>query len=167
MKTKLLFLDIDGVLNHQLFYEEKNQIERHKEVGYPMCDIDFKKIELLNQFVKDTRVKIVSTSTWRKNITLEGIQQLFKDAGFKGEIIGVTSVLKMDNATMPRGVEIYEYLESCQTIDIPYVIFDDDSDMLLSQKKNFFLVDSYCGLTLNIIRKATNFLNGKSDYKYA
>lgn len=35
-----------------------------------------------------------------------------------------------------------------------YVIFDDDSDMLLWQKDNFIKIDDYCGLTPSAIYKA-------------
>lgn len=30
---KIIFLDIDGVLNHQLHYKEKRQTDRYKEEG--------------------------------------------------------------------------------------------------------------------------------------
>ena len=41
---------------------------------------------------------------------------------------------------------------------IKYIIFDDDSDMLLWQRENYFRVDPYCGLAENIIHIATIFL---------
>jgi len=162
---KLIFLDIDGVLNHDLFYKEKSQDDRYKEVGYPDCDIDPKKIKLLNKLIKDTGAKVVisstwkKSSTWRKGRTVEILQDILDRNGFKGKIIGLTPCLYLEKNFMPRGIEIYSYLKDNQKHNTRYVIFDDDSDMMLWQKDNFFLVDNYCGLTPNIIYKATRFLN--------
>ena len=155
---KLIFLDIDGVLNHELIYREKSQDERYKEVGHPKCDLDPKKVELLNDLIYNTDAKVVIISTWRKGRNIGVLQGLLEWAGFKGEIIGITEVLTLPHAIVPRGVEIYNYLEECQSTDIQYIILDDDRDMLLRQKNNFFHVDSYCGLTPNIVRRAIKFL---------
>lgn len=45
--TKLIFLDIDGVLNHQIFYTTKSQAQRYKEEGHPLCELDAEKVGLL------------------------------------------------------------------------------------------------------------------------
>lgn len=159
MAEKLIFLDIDGVLNHELFYRAEDQQARYERVGYPYCDIDPDKVALLNVLVKDTGAKVVISSTWRKGKDISELQAILDWGGFKGEIIGKTPCLRLEKRSMPRGIEIYCYLEDNQDDNTSYVIFDDDSDMMLWQKNNFFLVDGYCGLTPNIIYKATRFLN--------
>jgi len=60
---KLIFLDIDGVLNYQLMWEEKRQCKRYEELlkGAPdgAHDICEKKVELLNELIKKTEAKVV------------------------------------------------------------------------------------------------------------
>jgi len=168
---KIIFLDIDGVLNHQIWFEKqcesKKQIDTEEQ--YEASMIDPKSVELLNKIIADTNAKVVISSSWRKTHTAEEIQALLDSKGFKGEIIGLTPVLyftglKDYNYSVPRGNEIKAWLETNKGIlgdkisKIKYVIFDDDSDMLLWQRANFFWVDPYCGLTPNIIYKARRFL---------
>lgn len=166
----LIFLDIDGVLNHQLFYEKYYKDGKNNTgVEHPLDDLDPTRIEFLNQLIKDTDAKVVISSTWRKYYTVEQLQGFLEARGFKGEIIGVTPSLGIKvhkNSkdayipSMPRGVEIYSYLQDNQDDNMSYVILDDDSDMMLWQTNNFFHVDSYAGLTPNIVYKATRFLKG-------
>ena len=164
---KLIFLDIDGVLNHELYYVEKHQQQRANEVGYPLSDIDPEKVKLLNELVEKTGAEVVISSSWRKGRTVEELSNLLKQAGFIGSVIGKTPSLYYDNdaskSTVPRGCEIEEFLYRTHGYDhfkrVNYVIFDDDSDMLLSQRENYFRVDGYCGLTNNIIWRASHKLN--------
>ena len=44
---RIIFLDIDGVLNNELMYIEKSQDQRYKENGYPYCDLNKDLIVLL------------------------------------------------------------------------------------------------------------------------
>ena len=158
---KFIFLDIDGVLNHQLFYQEKTQSERFKEVGLPYCDLDPKKIELLNSLIELTGAQVVISSTWRMRRTVEELQSILEWGGFVGTVIAKTPNLSYSKSwdSVPRGAEIQVWLDNTVKEDYRYVIFDDDSDMLLSQRESFFHVDGYCGLTPNIIYKASRYLN--------
>ena len=67
--------------------------------------------------------------------------------------------------SVPRGCEINAWLELNKNLfddnmsEASHVIFDDDSDMLYRQRENYFRVDSHCGLTPNIVYRATLFLN--------
>jgi hypothetical protein len=166
---KLIFLDIDGVLNHQLFYEKYYKDGKNNTgVEHPLDDLDPSRIEFLNQLIADTDAKVVISSTWRRYHTVEQLQGYLEARGFKGEIIGLTPVLNIgghspgkDSYTpsIPRGVEIYCYLKDNQEENRSYIILDDDSDMMLWQRSNYFHVDGYCGLTPNVVYKATNYLN--------
>jgi hypothetical protein len=166
---KIIFLDIDGVLNHELWFKEQRHKTAKTKLEYKLSMIDETKIELLNKLIEATRAKVVVSSTWRKNHTIEQLQKLFELKRFKGEIIGLTPILRFTGLkdytySVPRGNEIKAWLETNKGIlnnkmsKVPYVIFDDDSDMLLWQRENFFWVDPYCGLTPNIIYKAKRFL---------
>ncbi len=151
---KLIFLDIDGVLNSQLWFSaQENQQQA-------LCNIDPSKVELLNDLISTTGAKVVISSTWRMTTTIKDLQNILEQVKFKGEIIGFTPVLRLLKIAMPRGVEILCYLkENYEYDNFPYyVILDDKSDMLLCQRDNFFLVDPYCGLTPRIIYNAIRFL---------
>ena len=148
----IIFLDIDGVLNHQLFYEQRGEQYEPQPI-----DIDEKSMGLLNDLVKSCDGRIVISASCRKNHTLERLQYLFKTKGFKGEIIDVTPVLdynKLDvRYSVPRGCEIDVWLATHGKWNFKYAILDDDDDMLLQQKDNYFQVDDYCGITYNTIKK--------------
>jgi len=176
---KIIFLDIDGVLNSEVDF--KNYTDEEKERYH---DIAMRPLKLLDDLVTETKALIVVSSTWRsrshtwllrevldKPITdVDRLQMIFKQRGFKNwkSIIAVTPVLKSEG--MVRGNEIYYWIKhnekilNCNHNDFSsYVIFDDDSDMLLWQQKHFFKTDGYVGLTRNLCYKAKYFLNG---YKY-
>lgn len=178
--TKLVFLDIDGVLNHQLYYKEMRQHERRNtsEVLYPevgdgipimLSDIDSERVEFLNTLAEDVpNLYFIISSTWRQGRTIEELQNTFKLKGFKGNIIGKTPSFRLAdwNYTPPRGMEIACWLTHYAKgfdREIKYVIFDDDSDMLLWQKDNYFWIDPYVGITPNIIYQAKRFLKGEGS----
>ena len=160
--TKVIFLDIDGVLNYQLMWEEKVQHLRHKELpadtpkgAHDICE---KKVKLLNELIRSTDAKVVVSSSWRKNRSVESLQEVLDYKGFKGEIIGKTPYLNFAfdesfpyNYSVPRGCEIKAWLETnkvklnTKMSKVKYVILDDDSDMLYCQREQYFRIDGHCG----------------------
>ena len=168
---KIIFLDINGVLNHQLWFKEsyKKYKKCSTDKEYEDSMIDDSKVALLNELIKKTNAKVVISSSWRKEYTIKQMQTILERKGFKGEIIDSTPVLSFSGIkdykySVPRGNEIKAWLEINKGIlgdkisKVKYVIFDDDSDMLLWQREKYFWVDPYCGLTPNIIYKAERFL---------
>ena len=159
----IIFLDIDGCLNSELYYrkrghikhEELNDIKSHAE------DIDPEAIELLNDFIDKTKCEIVISSTWR-NLGVKFLQQVFEVKGFKHKILdttpyGCTGCL--------RGNEILQWIKNNEKLlgkyyseFNSYVIFDDDSDMLYWQKNNFMLIDGVTGITRTIMYRANRIL---------
>lgn len=158
---KIIFLDIDGVLNNEIMCSNPDW----KEKQY---NIDKRCINLLNYLIEKTEAKVVITSVWRHGKSIEELQKLFEEYGFKGNIIGYTP--SYGHESLVRGNEILGWLQDNQDrydgLDYNfknYVILDDDGDMLLCQKDNFIQVDYYSGLTPNIIWKAEKILN--KNYK--
>lgn len=142
---KLLFLDIDGVLNHSTFLhdEAKLRIEAGKEglivepeAFHGVHQIDPKAVELLNQIVERTGCRIVLSSSWRINNTVDEMNAILRVHGFKGEIVDRTpSTFQTDPATNKwscRGEEIQRWMKEA---DLPkdeevwFVILDDSNDM--------------------------------------
>ena len=155
----IIFLDIDGVLNHELFFKSWNQEGEQ---------LDVTRIALLNQLCIDANCDIVISSTWRMSGLDDCIAKL-KEYGATFNIIGATPILRFEGIV--RGCEIALWLEKnitedkygCRYYDFyKYVILDDDSDMLLNQHSHFFHVDAYAGLTPNICYKINRFLTHKT-----
>lgn len=154
---KVIFLDIDGVLNYQYMHTNT-----HDEIiGTFGGKLSRKCITQLNELVDKTDAKIVISSTWRVD---DGVEGYLVDAGVKADIIGKTPVLN-DRFSL-RGNEIHAWIvENEALIGEPYhnyhsfVILDDDSDMLLWHRENYFQTDTYTGLTPNIVYRAERFLN--------
>jgi hypothetical protein len=152
---KVIFLDIDGVLNSQKFYEETEDF---------MWDMFCPRaVKNLNEILEKTGAKIVVSSSWRLGRSIDGLKVLFTQNGVnESKIIGVTPKLHFHqkNYSVPRGCEIKHWLENnfVRIID-NYVIIDDDADMLLCQKDHFFKTNEYDGLTDAIKDKIINFLN--------
>jgi hypothetical protein len=155
-KTNIIFLDIDGVLNCQLFFEEcmKNNVKYNKLEHYKsqLCE---KRIKWFNDLCNETDSKVVISSTWRHGKTIEQLQSILNESGANFEIIDKTSI--SDHGI--RGVEIYEWINGHKLIVKNYAIIDDDSDMLLKQAKHFFQTDNYSGLTPTTCHKIKLFFN--------
>ena len=163
MNTKLIFLDIDGVLNNQLYYTSGRADERDFRTNIDPVSVGF-----LNTLIKNTDAKVIVTSTWRLGRTVGELQKILDDEGFTGEIIDRTKDLRRGNEgdSILRGNEILCYMKEhpevlgCSYSDYRhYVIFDDDTDMLYWHRYNFIKTDPYCGLTPSNIYEAQKILN--------
>jgi hypothetical protein len=157
---KIIFLDIDGVLNCEKAYRsgECNYVKWNWENGtedHHQSFCSWSK-ELLNKLIDETDAKIVISSTWRSS-GIEFMRKVWELEGMHGEIIGITPSFRGDinGYTIPRGCEIDYYLEhdlkfnhinwdkSVQQEYIErtgvenYIIIDDDSDMLYGQRNHF------------------------------
>lgn len=143
---KVIFLDVDGVLNH-----EGNFNPADNPGPYPVDDYC---VFLMGKVQLDTEAKIVVSSSWRHHPDgMDAIRAKFNDVIDK---TGHTDLYKYEDC--PRGVEIKEWLDSHPEVT-KYAIVDDDSDMLPEQKPNFFKTTFKLGLTPEIAEAITNHLN--------
>lgn len=131
---KIIFLDIDGVMN------SINERKLHPEDFGKMYGIDPKPVAILNDLVEKTGAEIVLSSTWRLD---ENYKEVMREAGIN--VIGRTPYL----GGQIRGEEIDLWLkEHGSDVDL-YAIIDDDSDMLPHQPH--FLTSGFeWGLTQEI-----------------
>lgn len=126
---KVIFLDIDGVLNCGRWIKElqggfDNPINQ-------MCPAA---VARLNRITDATRAKIVVSSTWRMAFMnrcaepLVSLQGCLRQYGITGDIIGMTP--RKENAVRNvRGKEIQAWLDEHYSEVDKYIIIDDDSDM--------------------------------------
>jgi hypothetical protein len=155
---KILFLDIDGVLNNESFLLSNAE----HSVGTNVADvweIDPSAITHLNRIVKETNCKIVLSSSWRFNWTAEATQQLLEHNGFNHHNVIIDTTPLVD--LICRGDEIFMWLmgEYGSIVNFPkFAIVDDDDDMK-KLSDNLFLTNFKNGLTSEIADKIINHLN--------
>ena len=167
---KLVFLDFDGVLNSSEFAAHlyRNNESAQDEKGLDLFDPQT--IDCMNRIVDATGAKIVVTSSWRY-LGLAKLQELWKERGLHGEIIGMTSLHVVDELILekglewleeemngsPRSEEIAHWLKS-YNIKANYVILDD-----LPMPKDFqphaVQVNPKVGLTDIEVKQAIQILN--------
>lgn len=163
MSRKIIFLDIDGVLNscgssvaqnaEYLKYINSNPVgnSEHAQTmnyaGSTASTIDKVAVGLLNEVCKTTGAYLVISSThriWCFDKVTAGFDTSYKPnlvlmenymrvLGVTAEVVGMTPRLQGS-----RGEEIDDWL-SRNTDVVKYVIIDDDSDMTNEQKSDHFI----------------------------
>jgi hypothetical protein len=155
---KLIFLDIDGVMNcedayraGECQYQEWTWEDGRKDHYQRFCSWSK---ELLNKLIDETDAKIVISSTWRMS-GIDFMKKVWEYEKMSGEIIGITPSIRANGISIPRGLEIkyflendmnfkhinWSYTEQKKKIEESgienYIIIDDDSDMLYGQRNHF------------------------------
>ena len=149
--TKILFLDIDGVLN------------RCGATPKDARGLEEPKVGLLEWILQRTGARVVLSSTWRKaDHLLQRISAVLASRGHP--ILDCTPVLDGQPApgsllytSVPRGSEIQAWLNDNPEV-ARFVILDDDADMgpLLPHLVNTY---SFTGLTPEIATECVARLN--------
>jgi len=135
---KVIFLDIDGVLNSiNDKFSQTLETQSH--------------LDLLGELVKKTNAKIVLSSSWR------GIPSLRKLVENKMKLINTEVIGATRSLPGTRGSEIKDWMKD-KDIE-SFVIIDDDKDMDELTETNLVLTDSNKGLQKEDIEKALKILN--------
>lgn len=166
---KIIFLDIDGVLNSGRSFIAFSHLAREADNNDPYymkitkATIDTVSVGLLNRVLRDFGAHIVLSSTHRMHFPegeskLEMIQDYLNYLGVEGHrCVGYTPRL---NAI--RGVEIKHWLDEAE-FDIEHMIILDDSSDFLPEQMEFHV---HCkgghGITEENYREMTR-LFGRED----
>lgn len=165
--SKVLFLDIDGVLNTE------RQQDRCKEAGLSYADnfgyaFDPVTVANLKRIVDETGADIVISSSW-KVWGLNTMQKLWTNRGLPGKVINVTPNTESDELMLSvdldmmlpagKGSEIKEWLETNGSQVTHYAILDDMDDMLPEQQSHFVQTDPTIGITEDDAQKAIAILS--------
>jgi hypothetical protein len=162
---KIVFLDVDGVLNYENFYALKmagRKTRIYVPEEYPQSEFCPLAIANLNKIVEKTNAKVVMSSTWRLGRSIETLQNLLESVGFNGEVIDKTPDLGDSALQRMRGRQIHKWLICHPEIE-SYVILDDDRDMLANQAKNFVKTHFKTGLDEMATNQAIEILNIRSN----
>lgn len=164
---KIIFLDIDGVLNVYCESRDKFGCTFHKHF-----------VDNLRWIIDQTNAKIVISSTWKFD-GLETMQKMWKYRNLPGKVIDITpnevDVVERGICEfydlVDRGFEIQQWINDHKIEN--YVIIDDDNDMLPYQRNNFVrtannsdhpdCIDIGYGLTKKCAEQVIKILNKKGE----
>lgn len=158
---KVIFLDIDGVLNTGWWYTQMDRNTPKDKYGYAF---DPNSVANLKKIIDETGANIVISSSW-KSFGLSELEEMWQDRGLPGKLIGITPNSVSDemllNADLDhmelfsiRGMEIKEWLTRHGKHVSNYVIIDDLDNMLPEQKSHFVKTDPEKGITNEDAEKA-------------
>lgn len=143
MKSRILFLDFDGVVNTPIWQPNigwSMNLPHHNKVN------NTKAIELISKFCKLFDFDIVVTSDWRLN---DNWRECLLNGGLDSD---VTILDKTDNLWQPgsnlcRGLEIRKWLEEHSEVEI-FIIIDDFIEDMLPEHRPFIIhTDEEVGFT--------------------
>lgn len=163
---KVIFLDIDGVLNTKWWYTQMDRNTPKDKYGYAF---DPSSVANLQKIVDETGADIVISSSW-KSFGLSELEDMWQDRGLPGKLIDITPNSVSDemllNADLDhmelfsiRGMEIKEWLDKHGKKVSHYVIIDDMDNFLLDQKFHFVQTDPEVGITEEDANMAIKILN--------
>jgi hypothetical protein len=140
--TKIIFLDIDGVLRtHKSDLEWSKKLSAHVYRGVNRL-FDKELVDNLNEVIFLTKAKIVVTSNWRIHLSLEELQKIFKERGVIGEVVGKTGLGHLKGGSpIPignRGLEISDWLDRNPVRK--YVIIDDQVSDIINVFTNWKVI---------------------------
>jgi len=157
----LVFLDIDGVLNHRAY----RQAQWDAGVRPPKIHVlDPESVQRLEKLLREAGAYWVLTSQWRRDMPLARVETLLWDAArFGRRSRGRTPVLDWDSdGKKQRGWEIQWWLRNYVPEDLlpetRICILDDDSDMAELEDR-LVLCDHEVGLTYENVEQALEMLS--------
>ena len=153
---KVIFLDIDGVLNYA------EHMEREYKKGHPTSSyylvLDHDKIELLANLVRTTGAIVVISSSWRIGgfEQAKSIKNLTEQLNQHGIVVYGYTPTSYEGV---RGREIAQWImRNCSNIP-QFCIFDDDSDMEDLTDDHLVKTSWQIGLVPDNIEQAREVLN--------
>ena len=153
---KVIFLDVDGVLNCATTKE--------RICGY--IGVEQKKIEVIRDIIDATGAKIVLSSTWRlnfiwsregKSVNLKAFNYLVEELRKQNlEIFDVTP----HHRDSWRGREIHDWIDNCGHDIESYVVIDDSIHDISTECKGHVVQTSWStGIKPGAVKMAVAILN--------
>ena len=154
----ILFLDFDGVMVTDRYQAQLTDTNCPLRDDYgakfdPVC------VENLRRIIDSTDAGIVITSTWKMDMGLDGIQQMWDVRQLPGKVIGVTP----DIDPIHRGNEVQAWLDANPGA-VRYAIIDDTPFLNFfneEQLPHLFRVDERTGLDEKTVTKVIELLKSQ------
>lgn len=151
---RILFLDVDGVLNSVPFLQtvsNRDSIIFGDDDPAPMLDPVL--VDRLNQIIQQLDVRIVLSSSWRHGWPLGVIQRALVKHGFLGRLMD-----KTPDVAGGRANEIRRWLDTQYPPADRFVILDDMPDAGVGMSAHFVQTDTHVGLTDEHVERARRIL---------
>jgi len=167
--NKIIFLDIDGVLNSVETAAAIQKITGKRVIPGPVFveepftreNLNWGRIQfdLLRYIVENTKASIVISSAWGEKFWIGQFIDMFNQYGWFGAPIVALTPRYMTN----RGQEIDAWFEKMKDLQVyidRYVILDDNDDFSNHQAQHHLvLTNKQVGLTVEDAEKAIKILN--------
>lgn len=160
---KIVFLDMDGVLNSHAFDVARNLADpnheqrpfNRKEAQSWASMIDTTAVKRLNKILAETGAQIVISSSWRHAHSVVRMQKILTLAGMVGSVVDQTPVMEG-----PRSHEIASWLGAHSEVR-RFVILDDGSTAGIGLEKWFIQTELAHGLQDEHVARAIHLLGRK------
>ena len=168
---KIIFLDIDGVLNSDVYMASDEYFNSCKDAGikdhrsYEVVTkahhlhLDPSAVKLLNSLVEKTEAKVVLSSTWRLIYSLEDLNAMLTRRGATFE---VTDKTPSKMSFRLREFDVQEYLSDLKhykgVVPESFVILDD-LPQFPELVKHFVHISEKTGLTQEYVDRAIKILS--------
>lgn len=139
---KIVFLDIDGVVNTE------SDLSRGILINSEL-------VLRIDKLCRDNNSKIVISSSWRNSYTLDNLRMLFKVCGM---FTSYSTIIDKTSCNITRGEEIKKWLDSRGDID-GYVIIDDYDDFYDFQKPFWVQTSFKLGFSEDKFKEACDVLS--------
>lgn len=164
--NKVIFLDIDGVLNTKWWYTQMNRNTPKDKYGYAFVP---KAVANLRRILEETGSNIVISSSW-KCMGLSEMEDMWEERNLPGKVIGITPNSVSDELLVDadidsiklfhiRGEEIKEWMARHGKQVSNYTIIDDMDNMLPDQQSHFVQTNPEEGITEEDVQKTIKILN--------
>ena len=163
---KVIFLDIDGVLNTKEWHCRMTKDTPHDEFGFAFDPIA---VSNLAHIIEETGAVIVISSSWKFH-GVPKLRKMWEIRNLPGTILDITPNTVSDemllNADLDemelgvcRGNEIKEWLSRHKDEVSNYVIIDDFEDLLQEQISHSVITNTLIGISESDAEKAIRILN--------
>lgn len=149
---KILFLDIDGVLNSdasEKYFKDlgcpaPKTFDELKKTAYTrFCPVALNNLREIFKAVPDA--KVVFHSTWRRHFDLSELREMFAYHGFKKTLFKDCTLIKLSGGDKVHSIN--SYLDDYKKIT-NYAVVDDEDLSYGKVEGHFIQTDPKVGLTL-------------------
>lgn len=159
---RVLFLDIDGVLNSMAYFQRIAGTRDGLSLpAFTRSQFDPEAVEHLNRIVAKTECCVVISSSWRLAYRRTQMYDLLREVGFKGRVLDMTPNLMTDVRAREIQAWLTEHRE--ERFVERFAIVDDNHDAGIGYAPYFVQTEFATGLTEVHADKLIDILTREND----